>query len=267
MKVTHTHRGHCQICLHVHAIDVHTGVLAKHGYEVTHGYFNGTCPGSGLKSLHVERVHTDRMIADLRTDALAFKALAKRYEAGTDHPPQARSGKTERRPHPKHGYMETHYEMVPFKDAPALYQQDAIKGACDELRRKAEHYEWSVKQLTEWAKTIYDEKRPAYDNKEFDNGEWKVGDTVRIGGKKGFDAVIEAIEDQDYRTYGFSRRARSVKIPHGKVTRPAIPERKTKDGYVLQKAEAPRTYWEPLRNIKRPKVALVEALREAGLID
>lgn len=40
-----THRGHCQACGRLQMLP--SGVLAKHGYNVTSGYFSGTCAGSG----------------------------------------------------------------------------------------------------------------------------------------------------------------------------------------------------------------------------
>lgn len=41
-----THRGHCQICERLQAVNPDGTTLAKHGYKVEHGFFNGTCPGS-----------------------------------------------------------------------------------------------------------------------------------------------------------------------------------------------------------------------------
>jgi hypothetical protein len=46
-KTTHTHRGTCQACGHVQAVDNASQLVAKHGYTVDWGYFNGTCQGSG----------------------------------------------------------------------------------------------------------------------------------------------------------------------------------------------------------------------------
>lgn len=45
MKTTHTHRGTCQTCGRVHAVDNTTRLVAKHGYTVDFGYFNGVCRG------------------------------------------------------------------------------------------------------------------------------------------------------------------------------------------------------------------------------
>ena len=40
-----THRGTCQICHRAHKLP--GGVVAKHGYTLSFGYFAGTCRGSG----------------------------------------------------------------------------------------------------------------------------------------------------------------------------------------------------------------------------
>lgn len=40
-----THKGTCQFCSAVQKLP--GDVLAKHGYSVDYGFFNGTCPGSG----------------------------------------------------------------------------------------------------------------------------------------------------------------------------------------------------------------------------
>lgn len=48
-KTTHTHRGTCQACGHIQAVDNASQLIAKHGYTVDWGYFNGTCRGSGKR--------------------------------------------------------------------------------------------------------------------------------------------------------------------------------------------------------------------------
>lgn len=40
-----THQGHCQACGRLQRLP--NGLLAKHGYKVTSGYFSGVCVGSG----------------------------------------------------------------------------------------------------------------------------------------------------------------------------------------------------------------------------
>jgi hypothetical protein len=65
----HTHRGHCQVCGAQQAVNNETGMLAKHGYTVEHGFFEGECPGSHNLPLEVERTMTDNIIDDLTRQA------------------------------------------------------------------------------------------------------------------------------------------------------------------------------------------------------
>lgn len=46
-----THKGHCQACGSLQKLP--KGVLAKHGYTVTHGFFSGVCQGSGHPPIEV----------------------------------------------------------------------------------------------------------------------------------------------------------------------------------------------------------------------
>lgn len=46
MKTTHTHRGTCQACGKVQAVDNNSKVLAKHGYKVNYGAFQFVCRGA-----------------------------------------------------------------------------------------------------------------------------------------------------------------------------------------------------------------------------
>ena len=65
MKTTHTHRGHCQACGRVQAVDTTNNLLAKHGYTVDFGYFNGVCTGSDRKPLEIDKSFTEQTIVEL----------------------------------------------------------------------------------------------------------------------------------------------------------------------------------------------------------
>tara|TARA_R110002072_G_scaffold218270_1_gene375990 strand:- start:81 stop:935 length:855 start_codon:yes stop_codon:yes gene_type:complete len=67
---THTHRGHCQACGRTQAVDVNHNLIAKHGYTVDFGFFNGVCNGSDNAPLQVEKTLTEETIIDL-TDWIA----------------------------------------------------------------------------------------------------------------------------------------------------------------------------------------------------
>jgi len=89
----HTHRAHCQVCGAQQAVDNKTGMLAKHGYTVEHGFFEGECPGSHNLPIEVDHTMTDNIIADLTRQADriekqiadGIKVVTFRYEVGNGY--------------------------------------------------------------------------------------------------------------------------------------------------------------------------------------
>ena len=63
MKTTHTHKGHCQVCGAMHAVDNSHNGLAKHGYDVSWGFFNGVCSGADNLPIQLDRTLADKTIA------------------------------------------------------------------------------------------------------------------------------------------------------------------------------------------------------------
>lgn len=270
MKVTHTHRGHCQLCVSVQAIDPESGRIAKHGYTVEFGYFNGTCPGSGLFSLHVERKYADESIAEARARAKELNKLAKKYVAGTKHPACVWNGTYREVPAPTRRWANRTVKervMVLFADAPKTYQLQGIEDAVYDLRQRASSATRHADELQKWADRITG-KVDAYRVSDLEPAEWKVGDTIRLGGqgRHGFDAKIEAIEDRPYQTRGWRVGSGAIMVPHARVTRPARPARVTKDGYEVDPARPAKELWEPLRNIKRSPTPLAERLKKEGVL-
>ena len=70
---THTHKGHCQVCGRIQAVDVTHNFIAKHGYTVDFGFFNGVCEGSGELPLEIDKSLTEETIVEL-TDYLASQS-------------------------------------------------------------------------------------------------------------------------------------------------------------------------------------------------
>jgi len=60
--MTHTHKGTCQLCGRIQAVNNKTGEIAKHGYTVDYGFFSGTCRGSGYLPLQQDRAELDSQI-------------------------------------------------------------------------------------------------------------------------------------------------------------------------------------------------------------
>jgi len=71
----HTHKGTCQVCGSVQAITGEAGVIAKHGYTVEWGFFNGTCSGSHSKPLEQDKWLTETMIKNLLAEGEKLAAI------------------------------------------------------------------------------------------------------------------------------------------------------------------------------------------------
>jgi hypothetical protein len=264
MKLTHTHRGHCQICGAVQALATDSSRVAKHGYTVEGGMFEGVCPGSDHVNLHVERTLTDLYITRARTEAVESRELAARYDARTAHPSYVWGGqmklirKITRKEHrsdwpdnaPCSPLMEVGVD-VKWAEASPEYQEKGRAVAAAALRRRAETCTAYALNLEKMADSITGKVEPFLVSDLRLLG-WKVGDTVRIGGKKGYDATIEAIEERPYQSRGWTHRT-TKKIPQAQLTRPAIPATYWDDGGLRYPAQPATTYWEPLRLLRKPK--------------
>lgn len=77
-----THNGTCQVCGRSHAFNGST--IAKHGYTVHYGFFNGVCPGAENKPLQHDRTIADGIIHKLHKDADWLRARADRLESGEE---------------------------------------------------------------------------------------------------------------------------------------------------------------------------------------
>lgn len=267
MKIIHTHRGHCQLCTMVQAIDPVTGLVAKHGYTVAYGYFSGTCPASGKRSLHVEMKLAAESIRDALVDAAALGVFVNHLRAGTKHPTKVHGGEyTER---DARGRREA--IMVPWDQGTEAQQRTATSNLIYETEGRIRQCQHHARDLTEWVDKIF-EKVPAYQVKDLEPRDWEKGDTIRLGGKgrDGFDCIIEEIELRPMQTHGWRKGDGGVSVKHGRVTRPARPEKRAKptkaypEGCVITEARTAKTWWEPLRNIKRPATTLAEQLKKDG---
>lgn len=273
MKQIHTHRGHCQLCTMVQALDVSTGIIAKHGYTVAHGYFRGTCPGSDRLNLHVDRTHADHSIAQARIEAAELVQTIAALRSGILRPVLVWDGTYDKvvKPSPTlHNPNRTHTvdveHMVGWSDASEHYQRKQVER---EVRGNQQRHDACVSyanDLEKWADKITG-KVDAYQVKDLEPRDWQVGDVVRIGGKAGFDATIQKIEDQPYTTYGFRRGRGTVQCKHALVTRPEVTEKRVSEkagGYVTREARPAKDIWVAVRDIKRPVNTLAAELKKAG---
>lgn len=74
---TATHNGTCQACGRQHAVSPKSGKLAKHGYTVDWGFFNGTCAGSDHRPLEQDTELNVAIVAELGQRAAALDLEAE----------------------------------------------------------------------------------------------------------------------------------------------------------------------------------------------
>ena len=86
-------RGHCQHCGRIQAV---RGTMAKHGYTVDFGYFNGVCHGDSFQPIEKDRTKLDANIAEVNKQIDGDVALLADLKSGKKFPVQGRSrfGKT-----------------------------------------------------------------------------------------------------------------------------------------------------------------------------
>lgn len=90
-----THSGTCQVCGRLQKLP--GGVLAKHGYDVKFGFFNGVCWGQGHKPFEQavdciekaiqwaesEKASIEKAVAELNARPIGNDAPFRRYLSGT----------------------------------------------------------------------------------------------------------------------------------------------------------------------------------------
>lgn len=72
MQTRATHFGTCQACGATQKLP--GGVLAKHGYTVQWGFFNGTCPGSGRRPFETHTDFIEQCIVSAKNNAEGIRA-------------------------------------------------------------------------------------------------------------------------------------------------------------------------------------------------
>lgn len=242
---THTHRGHCQLCGSIQAIDNGTGRVAKHGYTVDGGYFSGICPGSGELSLHVERALADKHIAHARAEESANRTLARKYEDHKAHPGHVWNG-AYTYVSVGRGPMRQVEQLVKWEDATPDYQRKGRWRAAGELIRRADMCASYARDLERQADHITGKVQPYPVGRRLPFGGLSVGDTVRVGGAKGYKAVIEALEIRPLKRWGVTHM-----VPQAQVIRPGRPAIVMRDGYVMAPERPAALVWENIRSCKK----------------
>jgi len=144
-----THQAHCQVCGRIQAVMLPSGLLAKHGYTVTFGFFQGTCAGSDHLPLEQERVLCLDTCISLMEYARLHREQVKALQAGTAHPSTAKTGRSVKGPK---GWAD---EVVAFELAPADMQKRAVDAAIWNTELQATQAEAHRMMLTTLAARVH----------------------------------------------------------------------------------------------------------------
>lgn len=116
-------RGNCQCCGRQQAVVGRW--MAKHGYTVEHGWFQGACSGESSEPMQKSRTRTDGIVAKVRADVAELLEKKNKLEAGTAKPEFINRG-TERNP-----------DLIPFADGDEYQQRITIRKVIHEMTFKA----------------------------------------------------------------------------------------------------------------------------------
>lgn len=136
-------RGNCQCCGRDQAVVGNS--VAKHGYEVKDGYFQGVCQGHRYLPLQSDRAVADRMIADVLADADRQQLRAEDLRAGRVLPVLASTGR----------FQNGKAVTVPFAEAPEHRRAAAIATAIHVAESRAQFARSWAKDHAELASRIF----------------------------------------------------------------------------------------------------------------
>jgi hypothetical protein len=131
-------RGHCQCCGNQQAV---TGTVAKHGYTVQRGWFEGTCPGSDRTPMEFDRAVTDQTCFDIEQQCATLDLRAAGLRSGEIVP-----GKVQR------PYTSSRSEPVEFAGL-SVYDQKVV---IDGLARDAEYRAKTGRMIVEHLRSTAD---------------------------------------------------------------------------------------------------------------
>lgn len=123
MQVTKQIRGNCQCCGRDQAVK--NGTMAKHGYTVEHGWFNGVCSGERFAPIQISRTQTDKIIAEILAEIPQLLAKAEQVVMGKLFPQFVIVGRYDNR------------KTIPYADADVRDQRHACEQMVWELRNRA----------------------------------------------------------------------------------------------------------------------------------
>lgn len=164
-------RGHCQHCGRLHAANP---MMAKHGYTIPNGWFQGVCSGAEHDPLEVSRVQLDDLVASLGKWANDAQDEALKLEQKEIDP---------------EGTWETYSEMghrkrklKPYGDMPEWEKNQCRKSRVWNLQSKAKQYRQHAEDLLKLAEAVHGQ--PLKDVMVDKAAKAiNVGDTVKVCGQ------------------------------------------------------------------------------------
>lgn len=183
-----THNGTCQACGRAQAF--YKGTVAKHGYTVDWGHFNGVCAGAEAKPLEQDKTLTEATIKCLLEDAVRCDKRAADLRSGAVVPKFVRwTGKWIGYP-AKQEMVECQPHELGFRDQSAQSQIDTAIWKAEGKARSMRSHCKMLEQLIEarHGKPL----QPIIGRKEV-----KAGSRVQLFGKK--DGVTGTVQKVDYK--------------------------------------------------------------------
>lgn len=181
-------RGHCQHCGRLQAANP---TIAKHGYTVDYGWFNGVCSGADYWPLEKSRIELDAQVKRLRywADEADDKAL-----------------KLEQREVDPEGHNERYHEsgrrktrLVPYAELSEAGKKQCRENAVYQLRRKARDFRGYANDLLALAEKVHGQ--PLVQVKINDQAKViQVGDRVKVCGQE---VVVTKLGYKEARGVGY----------------------------------------------------------------
>lgn len=169
-----------------------SNVLAKHGYTVDWGFFNGVCQGAEAKPLEHDHSLTDAIIISLRNDADISDKRAADLKSGAVEPKFFKRDKW--------NVQLRKFENIECRrDELSEYEQEQqIAGAAYRAEHKARSMRSHADMLVKLIETRFGQQLIPVARKH----ELSVGDRVQLGGKSGVLCEVTEIKRQIARGCG-----------------------------------------------------------------
>lgn len=196
----HTHLGTCQACGRAQAYQVN-GKVAKHGYTVDWGFFNGVCRGADAKPLEQEKTLTEAIIKLLREQALRHEERAADLRCGIVEPKFTKQIAACHFPRRHEDTMNSrNFHRIDVECSRAeLSDYDAtqqISAAAYRAESTARHERSHADMLVKLIDARHGQELQLDPRTSSDRKELKAGARVLIGGKKGMICEVIKLENK-----------------------------------------------------------------------